>query len=71
MARLRQDPEGCFTAYGLTEEEKAALRTGDPMVVVSKAGVHPILAIHYLFAMNPAAMEQMSIRHYPQLLAED
>jgi len=71
MARFRADPESCFETYGLNDKERAALRTGDPMVVVGEAGAHPILGIHYLFAMNPAAMTQMSIRHYPQLLAED
>ena len=71
MARLRADPEACFDAYGLREEERVALRSGDPMRAVREAGAHPILAIHYLFAMNPEAMAQMSVRHYPELLAED
>jgi hypothetical protein len=70
MARFRNDPEACFDNYGLDDREKAALRTGDPMVVVRDAGVHPILAIHYLFAVNPDAMAQMSVRHYPQLLED-
>ncbi len=71
LERFRNDPEGCFEAYGLNDDEKAALRTGDPMVVVAEANVHPILAIHFLFAVNPEARRQMSVRHYPQLLAED
>lgn len=71
MARLRADPEACFDEFGLEDAEKDALRSGDPMRVVSEAGAHPILAIHYLFAMNPDAMAQMSVRHYPELLADD
>ena len=68
---MRENLESCLEEYGLDEHEKAALRSGDPMRVVSEAGVHPILGIHYLFAINPGAMAQMSIRHYPQLLSED
>lgn len=71
MARLRADPEACFDEFGLDDAEKAALRSGDPMRVVAETGAHPILAIHYLFAINPGAMAQMSIRHYPELLTDD
>ena len=70
MALLRADPESYFDAYGLDDKEKTALRSGDPMRVVAETGAHPILAIHYTFTMNPDAMAQMSVRHYPELLED-
>ena len=70
IARLRAQPEQVFDEYGLDENQKDALRTGDPMLIVERAGVHPILAMHYLFVAQPQVMEMMSLVKYPELIGE-
>jgi hypothetical protein len=67
IARLQSEPEAVFDEYGLSEEERAALRSGDPSRMVVGANAHPILAMHYLFVVNPKVLEQMSILGYPEL----
>ena len=71
IARLQAEPEKVYSDYHLDDKEKAALRTGDPLVMVTEANVHPILAMHYLFVAQPAVMEMMSLKEYPDLLRED
>lgn len=70
ITRLREEAETVFSEYQLDENEKAALRTGDPLFIVSETNAHPILAMHYLFVAKPEVMEQMSLNKYPQLLVD-
>lgn len=70
MARMRTERERVFGEYGLSEEEKAVLRAGDTVAMVTGAGVHPILAFHYLFAVQPELLEVMSLKQYPELLQD-
>lgn len=70
IARLNADPERVFAEFGLTEEERAALRQCDPMSM-GRVGIHPILQMHYIMARNPQVMERMSIQEYDGLVEED
>ncbi|MGO8919811.1 MAG: hypothetical protein ACLQJR_28260 [Stellaceae bacterium] len=63
LDRLRADPTPVFCAYGLTEEEQAALRDGSPPAL-SAIGIHPILQMHCLLAFNPQIAEAISIKAY-------
>ena len=67
MASLRTDSERIFAEYALTDEEKATLRACNPVDMVTRCDVHPILAFHYLFAVRPEVMETMSLKGYPEL----
>jgi hypothetical protein len=67
MAVMRTDSERLFADYGLSEDEKATLRSCNPVDIVTRCGVHPILAFHYLFAVRPEVMETMSLKGYPAL----
>ncbi len=71
MEKLRLNLEHYFSAYGLSEEDKAALLSCNPLTMVTERNVHPILAFHYLFAAKPEVMQMMSISHYPNLLKDD
>ena len=71
MEKLRSNLEHFFTAYGLSEEDKAALRSCNPLTMVTERNVHPILAFHYLFAAKPEVMLMMNICHYPKLVKGD
>ncbi len=68
VARLQCEPEKVFDEYELSDTEKAALHSGNPVMIVAEANVHPLLAMHYLFVIQPQVVEQMSIRGYPELL---
>lgn len=70
MARMRAQREQIFAEYGLDEAQKSILRGSDTLAMVARAGVHPILAFHYLFAMQPELMESMSLKQYPELLRD-
>ena len=71
VARLNNEREAVFSEYGLSDIEKEALLSLDTLSMVSKAEVHPILAMHYLIATKPQAAESMSIKEYPALLEGD
>ena len=71
ISQLQAEPEKVYNEYKLDDKEKAALRTGDPLTMVTRANVHPILAMHYLFVAQPAVMEMMSLKEYPDLLKEE
>lgn len=63
LDRLRTDPEPVFRAYGLTEEEGAALRACSPPAM-GAIGIHPILQMHCLLALNPEIADAISIKAY-------
>jgi len=68
MARLRANLDAVFAEYGLSAEQQAALHSCDTLKMVAEARVHPILAFHYLFAVRPEVMQNMSLAGYPDLL---
>jgi hypothetical protein len=70
MARLGRETERVFDEYGLSEAERAALRTGDALTMVTQCNVHPILAFHYLFATRPEVTAMMSLSGYPHLMED-
>lgn len=63
LDQLHSDKEALFKAWGLTEEERQALREGS-FGALERIGVHPILRMHYQMAANPAIVEHVSIRAY-------
>lgn len=69
IARLNSDPERVFEEFGLTEIERRACREGT-VEAMARAGVHPILQMHWLMARNPEIMRQMSILEYEGLIEE-
>ncbi len=52
-AAFARDPEPAFTKYGLSEEERAALRDGAPAALIA-LGVHPNLQMKYRRIRAPA-----------------
>jgi hypothetical protein len=70
LARLHSDREGLFGEAGLSEAERAALRDGSPPAL-ERAGVHPILRMHYLMATHPELADIVSVRDFlPDLMKE-
>lgn len=63
LETLHQDREALFTRYGLSEDERAALRDGT-FSALADIGVHPILRMHYQMAMNPDMAQHVSIRGF-------
>ena len=69
IERLNADPEKVFEEYRLSEEEKQALRAGDP-ASLGRVGIHPLLQMHYGMARRPEMAHSMSIAEYPDLLED-
>jgi hypothetical protein len=66
IARLNAAPEEVFEEFGLDETEKQALREGSP-AAMGRAGIHPILQMHWAMARRPELVRQMSILDYDDL----
>lgn len=69
IRRLRENLDRLMDDYGLSAEEREALKAGT-YEAMGRIGIHPILQMHFMFAMNPGLSDFMSLREYPALLAE-
>lgn len=70
LEALHQNPDALFRQYGLSQNERAALREGS-FSALSGIGVHPILRMHYQMAMNPGMAEHVSIKGFLSELKKD
>ena len=61
IKKLTSDLEAAFAEFDLSEDEKSALRDQAPFQM-TKAGIHPLLCMHYLFALNRRMSAMMSIQ---------
>ena len=69
VARLRGDAESVFREHGLSAEEGKALASGDPAALAS-IGLHPILQVHLMMAMNPQMAELINMGAFARRLEE-
>jgi 2'-aminobiphenyl-2,3-diol 1,2-dioxygenase small subunit len=62
-ARLRTEPDTVFAEFGVPENERAALRAPSPEAL-GAVGVHPILQIHLMLALDPGFGARVNIGSY-------
>ncbi|WP_119168506.1 hypothetical protein [Algihabitans albus] len=58
--RMAQDLEAVFSDYGLSEEQKAALREGAPPSMLA-LGVHPILCMQWSLVVNEQVRNHVTV----------
>jgi 2'-aminobiphenyl-2,3-diol 1,2-dioxygenase small subunit len=69
LERFRERREEVYDEYGLDAAERAALSEGTPPAL-ARAGVHPILQMHYLLACNPEVAKLITVNAYREGLGE-
>jgi 2'-aminobiphenyl-2,3-diol 1,2-dioxygenase, small subunit len=65
LDRFRAHRTEVYDAYGLDAAERAALDEGTPPAL-TRAGVHPILQMHYLLACNPDVAKLITVNAYAE-----
>lgn len=70
LHEVRTNPEGYFEKLELNDEERQALREAT-FSSLDRIGLHPILRMHYMLAVNPGLAEHVTVKDYlPQLIRE-
>ena len=69
LERLRRDPKTVYREFGVSAEEEIALAEGTPEAM-ARIGVHPILQVHWMMAMNPQMGELINMQTFTQRLGE-
>lgn len=69
VARLRSEPESVFRDHGLSSDEARALAAGDPAALAA-IGLHPILQVHLMMAMNPQMADLINMSAFTRRLEE-
>ena len=69
LERLRRDPQTVYREYGVSVDEQKALAEGTPEAM-TRIGVHPILQVHWMMAMNPQMGELINMQTFTQRLGE-
>lgn len=60
MGELIKQPDDLFKEYGLSEQERTALKKPDAGVLI-ELGVHPILAMVYMIPFDHAVQAKLSV----------
>lgn len=70
LEAVRTNPDSYFEGLGLSVDEQQALREAT-FSSLDRIGLHPMLRMHYMLAVNPGLAEHVTVKHYlPQLTLE-
>jgi 2'-aminobiphenyl-2,3-diol 1,2-dioxygenase small subunit len=69
VGRLKTEPDAVFTDFGIGEAERAALRNPNPETL-GAIGVHPILQVHLMLALDPGFGAKVNLGPYAERLKE-
>ena len=67
--RLKTEPEAVFAEFKIGEAERAALRNPNPETL-GAAGVHPILQVHLMLALDPGFGAKIHLGPFAERLKE-
>lgn len=69
VRRLKSEPEAVFSEFSIGETERAALRNPNPETL-GAIGVHPILQVHVMLALDPGFGARVNLGPYAERLKE-